>query len=68
MPTLPEQRFLRRGHIMAYFGIDKREMRKLVASGVFTPLYLRGRGRAWFAREQVLAAEQTIFKPNLSTR
>lgn len=69
MPTLPEKRYVRRGHVMDYFGLDKREMKKLVAAGVFTPLYLQGRGRAFFARAEVLAAETSgkIFKPTASS-
>jgi len=57
MPSLPDKRYVRRGHIIAYFGIDKREMKKLVAAGVFVPLYVQGRGRAFFERAKVLEAE-----------
>lgn len=65
MPELPYKRYIRRGHVIAYLGIDSREMTKLVESGVFTPRYLQGRGRAFFLREEVLAAEAAgkVFKP-----
>lgn len=48
---------------MAYFGFDKREMSKLVGT-VFTPLYLQGKGRAFFMRAEVIAAEESgkVFK------
>jgi hypothetical protein len=64
MPTLPEKRYLRRGEVIAYFGIHEDDMTKLVRAGVLTPVYLQGRGRAFFAREAVLAAEQSgkVFK------
>jgi hypothetical protein len=64
MPELPNKRYVRRGEVIAYFGIDKREMTKLVRAGVFTPLYVQGEGRAFFARAEVLTAETSgrVFK------
>ncbi len=64
MPELPQKRYIRRGEIIAYFGIDPREMTKLVAAGVFTRCYLQGQGRAFFRRDEVLAAEASgkVFK------
>lgn len=49
---------------MAYFGIDGRQMSRLVKTGVFVPLYMQGKGRAFFLRAEVLAAEQSgkVFK------
>jgi hypothetical protein len=58
MPELPQKRYVRRGHVRGYFGIDDREMTKLVEAGVFTPKYLNGAGRAYFERERVLQAER----------
>lgn len=37
---LPEQIFLRRGHICGHFGLAAEEFADLVAAGVFTPHYL----------------------------
>jgi len=64
MPELPTKRYIRRGEIVAYFGIDPRDMTKLVAAGVFTACYLQGRGRAFFRRDEILAAEAAgkVFK------
>lgn len=49
---------------MAYFGIDRREMSRLVKAGVFVPLYIEGKGRAFFRRADVMAAEEAgkVFK------
>jgi hypothetical protein len=68
MPTLPEKRYVRRGHIIAWLGIDKREVARLVKAGVFRPLYLRGRGRAFFLRAEVVAAVDAglVFTPTKS--
>lgn len=65
MSGLPEKRYLRRGEICSTLGIDSREFTKLVEAGVLTPLYFRGAGRAYFRRDEVVAAEQTgkIFSP-----
>lgn len=65
MPELPSKRYLRRGEIIAYFGIERREFSKLVAAGVFTPRYLMGKGRAFFLHEEVRAAESAgkVFNP-----
>jgi hypothetical protein len=70
MPELPQKRYVRRGEIIAYFGIDKREMTKLVRAGVFTPLYIAGEGRAFFSRAEVIAAETSnkVFKPAHTSR
>lgn len=64
MPELPQKRYLRRGHIISYFGIDERDMTKLVTAGVFTARYLLGDGRAFFLRDEVIAAERDgkVFK------
>lgn len=66
MPELPQKRYLRRKAIRTYLGIDDREMTKLVSAGVFTPQYLQGKGRAYFSRSEVIAAEESgrIFKPD----
>ena len=68
MCNLPDKRYVRRGHVRDYFGIDDREMTKLVATGVFTPRYLNGQGRAFFLRDEVLDAERSgrIFKVRVS--
>jgi hypothetical protein len=58
MPELPAKRYLRRGDIIAYFGIDGRDFTKLVSAGVLTAVYLQGRGRAFYRREEVVAAER----------
>lgn len=65
MPELPNRRYLRRGIVRDYLGIDDDEFTKLIRSGVLTPVYLQGRGRAFFKREEVLTAESSnkIFKP-----
>lgn len=57
MPELPQKRYVRRGHVKEYLGIDDRDMTKLVEAGVFAPKYLNGKGRAFFERAQVLQAE-----------
>lgn len=65
MPDLPLQRYLRRGVLREYFGITDTEFTELVRAGIFRPHYLQGRGRAWFRRDEVLAAEAAnkVFKP-----
>lgn len=69
MPELPNKRYVRRGAIRRYFGIDEREMAKLVAAKIFTPLYLQGQGRAFFRRDEVLAAESSgkVFRAEKAT-
>jgi len=57
MPTLPSKRYLRRGEIRAYFGIDDKILVKLIAAGALAPRYMLGKGKAFFEREQVLKAE-----------
>lgn len=59
MPELPAKRYLRRGEVRDYLGIDGRAMRKLVDAKVLTPRYLQGRGRAFFLSEEVRAAEES---------
>lgn len=73
MSELPEKRYLRRGHVRDYFGIDDREMTKLIRAGVFTPRWLNGEGRAFFLRVEVIEAERSgkVFraeKVNTKTR
>lgn len=64
MPELPNKRYLRRGIVRDYLGIDDKEMTKLVSAGVLIRRYLYGGGRAFFRRDEVLEAEETgkIFK------
>ncbi len=64
MPELPSKRYLRRGVVRDYLGIDDKDMTKLVAAEVLTPHYLQGKGRAYFRRDEVLEAETSgkIFK------
>ena len=65
MSELPKCHYLRRGVVRDYFGITDEEFSALVRAGVFKTYYLQGRGRAWFRREEVLAAEAAnrVFKP-----
>lgn len=72
--SLPDQIFLRRGHICTYYGLTAAEFANLVAAGIFVPRYLpvpaaeklplsRRRRlpktkRALFLRAEVLAAEK----------
>jgi hypothetical protein len=62
---LPASRYLRRGAVRNYFGIDDADFTKLLRAGVFTPHYFQGKGRAWFRRDQILAAEDEgkVFRP-----
>jgi len=64
MPELPQKRYLRRGVVRDYLGIDDREMTKLVTAGVLKRRYLQGKGRAFFRRDEVLEAEASgaLFK------
>lgn len=57
MSKLPEKRYLRRGEIRSYFGITDRDFTALITAGVLVPVYFRGKGRAFFRRDLVLAAE-----------
>lgn len=68
MPELPNKRYLRRGEICGCFGIDDEEFTKLVRAKVLRPLYLNGKGRAFFRRDEVLEAETggKIFRPEQS--
>ena len=70
MPELPSQRYLRRGVVRDYFGISDEEFTRLVRGGVFIAHYLQGKGRAFFRRDEVLAAETAnkIFKPSNETK
>lgn len=65
MPELPAKKYLRRGVVRDYLCIDDDEFTKLVRTGVLKPVYLGGRGRAFFERAAVVAAETAgkIFKP-----
>ena len=65
MPELPPQRYVRRRVVCAYFGITDAEFTELVRAEIFRPHYLQGKGRAWFRRDEVLAAEAAnkVFKP-----
>jgi hypothetical protein len=64
MPELPNSRYLRRGTVRKYLGIDDAEFSKLVRAGVLATHYLQGRGRAFYRRDEVLTAEAEgkIFK------
>ncbi len=64
MPELPNQRYVRRRHIRRCYGIDDEDITKLIAATVLKPCYLNGSGRAWFRRDEVIAAEEAgkIFK------
>lgn len=66
MPDLPQSRYLRRGVVRDYLGITDEEFTALVRGGVFKPHYLQGRGRAWFRRDEIMAAEAAnkVFKPS----
>lgn len=68
MPDLPNKRYLRRGVVRDYFGISDEEFTELLRAGVFVAHYLQGKGRAFFRRDEVLAAEAAnkIFKPSKS--
>lgn len=68
MSELPKSCYLRRGVVRDYFGITDEEFTVLVRAGVFKAYYLQGRGRAWFRRAEVLAAEAAnrVFKPRES--
>jgi hypothetical protein len=70
MIDLPPSKYLRRGVVRQYLGIDERDFSKLVRTGVLRPCYFQGRGRAWFVRDEVLHAEQTnrIFRPAHTTQ
>ena len=73
-PRLPDQIYLRRGHICAHYGLSSEEFADLVAVGVFVPRYLplpapdklplfRQRRlpkvkRAVFLRAEVISAER----------
>lgn len=58
MPELPNKRYLRRRAVRDYLGINDAEFTTLVDGGVLTPHYLRGKGRAFYRRDEVLAAEE----------
>lgn len=58
MPELPNQRYLRRRHIVTTYGMTNEEFSKLVRASVLKPYYLAGEGRAWFRRDEVLQAEE----------
>jgi len=66
MIDLPPRRYLRRRVVRDYLGVDECEFTKLVRTGILVARYLKGRGRAFFRRDEVLAAEQTgrIFTTN----
>jgi hypothetical protein len=70
MPELPQKLYLRRGVVRDYFGITDEEFTELVRAGVLTPHYLRGRGRAFYKRAEVLKAEadNKLFKPSKETK
>lgn len=75
--SLPDQVYLRRGHIMAHFGLSESEFEDLVAAGVFTPYYLPvpkaeklpawrrrrlpAKKRAVFLRNQVITAKVAVM-------
>jgi len=65
--TLP--RWLRRRHVRDYLGISEEECSKLFRSGVLTPRYFGGGGRAYYERAALFAAEDSgkLFKPASST-
>lgn len=67
---LPPSKYLRRGVVRQYLGIDDDEFSKLVRNGVFVPRYLQGEGRAWFIRDEILEAEASnkIFSPTRTTQ
>jgi len=58
MPELPNKRYLRRGVVRDYLGIDDDEFSSLVKAGVLTARYLQGKGRAFYRRDEVIAAEE----------
>lgn len=64
MPELPNKRYIRRGDIRRCYGIDDEDFTKLVRAKVLKPYFLNGQGRAWFKRDEVIAAEEggKIFK------
>lgn len=66
MPELPNKRYLRRGVVRDYFGLSDEEFTVLVRAGVLIAHYLQGKGRAFFRRDEILAAESAnkIFKPS----
>jgi hypothetical protein len=70
MPDLPLRRYLRRGVVRDYFGIDDRDFTKIVEAKVLEPHYLFGGGRAFFKRDQVVQAEAEgkIFRPERKTK
>lgn len=70
MPELPNQRYIRRGAIKKCYGFTDDEFTKLVRAGVLTPHYLQGKGRAFFRRDEVIAAEDAnkIFKPSKESK
>ena len=66
MPDLPPRLYLRRGVVRSYLGITDEEFTDLVRADVLKPHYLQGRGRAFFKRAEIVAAETAnkIFRPS----
>ena len=53
MSELPDKQFLRRGEVRAYLAVSEHVLTQMVAAGTLRPIYLAGKGRAFFGREQV---------------
>ena len=53
MSELPDKRFLRRGEVRAYLAVSEHVLTQMVAAGTLRPIYLTGKGRAFFGRDEV---------------
>lgn len=54
LSELPEKRLLRRGEVREFLGVSEQVMSKMVAARTLVAVYLEGKGRAFFRRDEVL--------------